>query len=258
MNKISALFLAALFLCPRPLSASDEPGAKPYLSAQRSLSINRSLLARAEAEYQRLSQEQAERPSNENTENVNKLFYQIKALREDAQRLQSELPKSERATEFLKDLMGRAPLDVEREKKLNEKLDSVYALHEKALALVAQKRYDEACEAYENIVLESADDDEAYLLLGHTRLLSGEYEKAKRAFMNAMNIDPANRDEIPRFYENILVENPQDDEAYSHLGLVYWMLGRPDEAKRALESALEMNPGNTEAKTTLNLISGAQ
>ena len=258
MNRLCALFLTVSLLFAGPALASDGPDSKPYVSAQRSLSVNRSLLAKAEAEYEQLTKEQAEKPTNEHAEELDKLLYQIKALREDAERLQSEMPKSTRAAEFLKDLLGGAPVDVEREKKLNEKLESVYALHEKALNLVSQKRYQEACEVYENITFESADDDEAYLLLGHTRLLSGEYDKARDAFLNAMDIDPANRDEIPRFYENILVENPQDDDAYSHLGFVYWMLGRSEDAKNSFGAALQINPGNLEAKTALDRILAAQ
>ena len=254
MNKIRLLVWTLAFLCIGSALASDEPSKKPYVSAQRSLAINRSLLSKAEAEYNRLSKEEAEKSSVETTKSLSNLWYKIKALREDAERLQSELPKSARASEFLKDLLGHPPMNMEREKKLNEKLALVYALHEKALALVSQKRYEEASKAYEEIILESPDDDEAYLLLGYTRLLLTDYEKAKEAFLNAIHIDPANNTEIPRFYENILVENPQDDAAYSHLGFVYWILGQTAEAKKAFETALEINPGNLEAKTAFDYV----
>lgn len=250
------LLFLALFFCVSAHAA--ETDTHPYVSAQRALSINRSLLAKAEEEYQKLSHEEAERPLDGNAEKLEGLLYQIKALREDAARLQTELPKNERAAEFLKDVMEHKAVDVEEEKKLNKKLESVYALHEKALALVAEKRYGEASTTYEEITFQSADDDEAYLLLGHTRLLSGEYEKAGNAFMNAVSIDPANREEIPRFYEHILVENPRDDEAYAHLGFVYWMLDRRAEAKNAFRSALQINPANAEAKAALRASPDAQ
>ena len=112
-------------------------------------------------------------------------------------------------------------------------------------------RYELAATAYEEIVLLSPDDDEAYLLLGHCRLLNTDYEKARAAFFNAIQIDPANAKEVTRLYENILVENPQDDAAYAHLGFANWILGKKEKAKQAFESALQINPGNLEARTAL-------
>ncbi len=247
------LFLIPLLFCAAAF-AESAPDTKPYLSAQRALSVNRSLLAKAESEYGKLTKEQAEHPSAENESRMKSLLYQIQALREDAGRLQTELPKNERAAEFLKDVMGHAPVDVAREKKINAKLESVYALHEKALALVSQKRYREACRIYEDITFESADDDEAYLLLGHTRLLAGDLDQAERAFANAIDIDPANYEEVPRFYLNILVENPQDDAAYANLGFVYWMLGRQEESLKAFKSALQINPANPQARAAYDKI----
>lgn len=254
MNRTRLLLWILAFLWVGSVFAFDPPSKKPYLWAQRSLAINRSLLSKVEAEYDNLSKREARRPSAQGAEILSNLQYKIKALREDAQRLQSELPKSIRAAEFLKDLSGHAPLDVEREKKLNEKIQSIYALHEKALVWVSQKHYAEASKIYEEIILESPDDEEAYLLLGHTRVLTSEYEKAKEAFGNAIHIDAANGAEIPRFYENILIENPKDDDAYCHLGFVYWILDEQARAKEAFEAALEINPENFEAKTALDRI----
>ncbi len=251
MNKIRCLVWVLLFLCAGAAFAYEQPSKKPYVGAQRSLAINRSLLSKSETEYERLSKEGVQELSNQTAEALTKLRYKIMALREDAERLQSELPKNVRAAEFLKDLLGYAPVDINREKKLNEKLQSLSALHEKALTLVSQKEYQAASKIYEEILLESPEDDEAYLLLGHTCLLATEYEKAKRAFSSAIQIDPVNQAEIGRFYKNILLENPQDDAAYAHLGFVYWMLGQKDEAKKAFESALAINPENLEAKTAL-------
>ncbi len=243
-----------IFLQTSLVFASEERDKNPYVSAQRFMAINRSLTSKAEAEYELLSKEEAVRPSEEITEKLSKLRYKIKALQDDAVRLQSELPKNVRASEFLKDLLNRNHVDVPREKKLDEKLGAVFALHEKALSLVSQNKYSEASKIYEEIILESPDDDEAYLLLGHTRLLTAEYEKAKTAFLNAIHIDPSNRAEIPRFYENILVENPQDDAAYSHLGFAYWIIEEKEKARQAFETAVELNPENKEAKTALDRI----
>ena len=241
--------------------AAPERDPKPYLSAQRMLAVNRSLLARAEADYQDLQSQTPpeESPSEETARQLADLRYKIKALQDDAARLQSELPKSLRADEFMKDLEERRTgtgetrpaMDVEREKRMSEGLSEVFDKHEKALALVAEKKYGAAARLYEAIVLLSPDDDEAYLLLGHCRLLNMEYDKARDAFLNAVHINPANAREVTRLYENILVENPQDDEAYTHLGFAHLMLEQRAEALQDFQSALDINPYNLEARTAM-------
>ena len=100
-------------------------------------------------------------------------------------------------------------------------------------------------------MLTDPEDDEAYLILGHTYLLSGEYVKAEEAFQNAVHIDPANIREIAPFYQNLLLENPGDDQAHSNLGYALLILGNFTEAKQAFQDALSINPQNADANAGL-------
>ena len=226
------------------------------VEALRSLSINRSLLTGAEAEYEALQKEDAQDPTDRSAKRLEDLRYKIQALQDDAARLQAPLPRDVKADEYLKELLVRQEklgdakkkVDPQAERAFDQKVRSVYRLHEKALAAIAEKRFRDAEGLYEEIVMTSPDDEEAYMLLGHTCILSGNYEKAARAFHNAISIRPENMREIPRLYENILVENPSDDETMAQLGYVYLLLGNESGARRSFEEALKLNPANMEAR----------
>ncbi len=257
----SVLLLLVCAQIPWSALAKEGPPAKPqpYISALRSLSINRSLLEKSQAEYQALLEEERRQgPTRITTELLAGLRYKIQALKEDAQRLRALLPMRAQADEFLKDMVQRQKdraqrnyIEPEEEKKLRETVRRTYQLHEKALSSMAQGRADEAEKTYQEIVLLTPDDDEAYLLLGHTCLATGHYRKAGEAFLNAIHINPLNAQEIPRLYENILVENPSDDEAMAQLGFAKLLLGDRVAAKDSFETALEINPRNSTAANGL-------
>ena len=57
------------------------------------------------------------------------------------------------------------------------------------------------------------------------------------------------------FYQNIVLQNPGDDTAYSNLGFVYLMVGDYLKAQEAFKDALGIDPENTEAKKGLKVIS---
>lgn len=259
MMRRSAILCSMLFLLSlraQPSWAETARDDRPYVSALRSLSINRSLLTRAEAEYRSLLEQEEDDPAGPTAKRLSDLRYKIQALNEDAQRLHLSLPSDEKADDFLQEVVRRkngvrGPVDVETEKRIAERVSEIYRLHEKALSLVAERRFGQAERIYEEIVLTSPDDDEAYLLLGHTCLAGGRYEKAASAFHNALHIDPSNAAEIPRLYENILVENPSDDEAMTLLGYAHLLLGGSKEARLAFEDALAVNPANVEARRGL-------
>lgn len=253
LSALGAPALVLLFCVPA--LAEDHP----YVSALRSLSVNRSLLTKAVSELESLSKQAERDPSEELERRLDDLHYKIRALREDAERLQRSLPDPMKADEFLAEMIERqkalgAADKAERalgDRALDEKVRKIYALHERALSFVAQDLFTEAARVYEEILLLSPDDDEAYLLLGHTCLAAGDYPRAAQAFGNAVHIDPANAREIPRLYENILVENPSDDDAMTQLGYAYLLMGNAEDAKRSFQEALKLNSGNAGARRGL-------
>lgn len=237
-------FSLSLVLLTLPVLAEESPEG-PHMVALRKLSINRSLLTKAEDEYKALAAEGPIEPGSLREKKMSDLRYKIQAFNEDAERLRQVLPPDVRPPEP----EGRGvPVDVEGDKKAEKLFREVYRLHEKALGLVAEDRFEEAVKVYEEIILVSPDDGEAYLLLGHTCLAAHQYEKAGSAFRSALDIDPANMREIPRLYENILLENPSDDEALTQLGYAQLLLGGAEEARQAFEDALRVNPSNEYAR----------
>ena len=127
-------------------------------------------------------------------------------------------------------------------------------MHETALDFVARDKLSDAARLYEEMVLTDPNDDEAYLLMGHCYLLSGEYAKAEVAFHNAAHIDSANLSEIAPFYENMAMDNPGDDAVMAQLGYAYLMLGDFRKAGAAFTDALAVNPANEKALSGLQII----
>ena len=141
-----------------------------------------------------------------------------------------------------------APKPLTAQQKENERL------HEEALKLVAARDLKQAARKYEEIVVDNPEDDEAYLLLGHVYLMLGDYDKAEFAYYNAVHIDRANYDEVIPFYQNLVVQSPNNDEAYQFLGYAYVILGDASRAKDAYQEALRINPGNMAARKGLSLV----
>ncbi len=254
------LCIGTILFCPALHAETEKSIEKPYFKVLRSLEINRSLLTKAKTEYLKLSAEEETSPSGEIASQLEKLRYKIKALEDDAARLQSDMPKPMGAQEFLKDLVVQrekgsrsAPIiNHEQERKIDAQLQDVYRLHERALELVQQKQLSKAAHVYEEIILISPDDDEAYLLLGHTYLMDTKYQKAAQAFRNAISIDPANASEITPFYQNIVIENPEDDIAYCNLGYAWMLLGNAEESQKSFMESLRINPGNRESRAGMS------
>ena len=247
---LGAIFLFIFFLtpCGAEESTQDE---HPHLSALRSLSINRSLLTKAETEYRNLQKQEAEDLSGTISKRLSDLRYKIQAFNEDAERLHRILPDGSKSEIPSEEISGPRPVDTAAEKRTEEISKQIFRMHEKALQSVGARKFEEAEKIYEEIVLLSPEDDEAYLLLGHTCLVARHYEKAADAFHNAIHIDTKNAREIPRLYENILVENPSDDEAMTQLGYAHLFLGSAESARRAFQDALMVNPANVEARKGL-------
>ena len=264
MRKIRLWALLLLvFFGAAPLAASEADDANAGLL--HSLQANRSLLLQYQNELLELKSKAAGKPSDTLKRKISQLEEKIKILTNDSDELLSFLSVKKRAREFLTDLMVKK-IDTEKRKQsqaaeellqtIGQKNDprrtsglteSAWQMHERALECVSNQNYKEALALYEQIILKNPDDDEAYIIMGHTYLLTGQYQKAERAFHNAVSIDPQNINEIAPFYENMALQNPDDDQAYANLGYAYLILGDPVRASDAFRNALSINPDNVAA-----------
>ena len=240
MNKInlfyaSALVLQGLFLQPLLSASESSPNETTSLSLQR-LGINRTILARYESERSRLLETKSKKE-------LVALEYKIKALREDQLRVMASLPERVQAYELMKDMLTFKDDHI----TIKKNISPVISLHEKALSFVGQNNLSDAIKIYEQIVLADSNDDQAYLIMGHCHLLLGHIHSAEIAYHNAVAIDTDNRSEIVPFFENITLQNPSDDEAYSNLGYANLILGEFEKARDAFKDALQINPSNMSA-----------
>lgn len=252
----SALWTVALAVSTA-LAAAPAPAAERVSreTILKELETNRAMLSRYNAEYALLKQFERDKSPLIRKE-LEGLKYKIEALREETQRLNASLDEDERAGEFLKDVVANATMTGAAGSAAPGSEGPTHALHEKALALVSEKRLEEAAVVYEEILLADPEDDQAYLILGHVRLLSGEYQKAEEAFLNAVHIEPDTRDEIVPFYENLALQDPTDDVMQSNLGYACLIAGDVTRAKEAFRSALQIQPSNTAALHGLEIAEG--
>lgn len=261
MTVLSLIWIPAVF-------ASEDPqGTNPGLA--RSLEANRSLLDQYQDESIRLKKEAREQPSGSAERKLRGVQDKIKALERDSEELRSFLPVNNQAYEFITDLMAKktqaekiklteAAEELLEEASLKQAQrertsspEAVYRMHERALKLVSEKKFREALEIYGEIVLQNPEDDEAYIIMGHSYLLTGQYRKAEDAFHNAVSIDPQNIDEITPFYENMVLQDPEDDAAFADLGYACLILGDTVKAKNAFLQSLDINPQNGPARDGL-------
>ncbi len=261
-TKITFLFI--LLLAPAALATENtDPFARRL---GRSLEVNQSLRNQYQSEYIQAKTELQIHSTPALLRKIKDIEDKIKVLENDSEALQSFLPPGRQAQGFLVDMItqktnaerlkqSEKAVDLLREtsQRQNSRIgtahaEPIYRLHERALALVADKEFDRALSIYEDIVLRNPEDDEAYIIMGHTYLLTGRYEKAERAFHNAASIDPANIQEITPFYENLALQNPNDDKAFADLGYAYLIIGDFLKAQSAFKESLAINPANPSAQ----------
>ena len=231
----------SLFLCVSYANpAFGEAAANTKIN--KALEINRSMVARFEAQQLELRKKRAEDPSAISETELENLNYKIKALHEDAARLHGPPPKKSASAPAA----GGGPNH------------EIIQMHERALEYVGKNEFGKALALYEEIVLKNPEDDQAYIIMGHIYLMSGGYEKSESAFQNAVHIDPDNIHEITPFYENRILQNPDDDAAYADLGYAHLMLGDFVKAQSAFKNALSINPYNRIAANGLKLMAARQ
>ena len=163
----------------------------------------------------------------------------------------SELDRFEEAETHLRRALALNPQDVDLAQKLAAKL---------AEALMPQGRYAEAIDALaESVALDPASPQvaELHFLMGMAAQDNGQSD-ASEYYMRAFEIDPHHtksirrlahlRLEQQRYNESLglfqrLIEIDSDDAvAYGNIGIVFFYLGRSDEALQSFDQALFLDP----------------
>lgn len=275
----TALFIGLLLAVPNiAFSASEYTPKKDPAFLKGLLAANEKMLARFEARLGELAVAEADEKTSLE---ITQLTYKIEALHEDRARLESLLAEQEKAKAFADDLAAaffpppaqeepqapEAPAIVAPgERKVPEliplphkidhdKAESLGLMHSNALDYVTQKKYPEALQIYNEIILLDPEDDQAYIIMGHIHMMMNNFEKAQASFKNAAHIDPDNIYEITPFYENMILQDANDDMAHTYLGYAYLILGELPRAEASFVDALNLNSQNMEARKGLQIVS---
>ncbi len=71
-------------------------------------------------------------------------------------------------------------------------MNQIKNLHERAEKLIAGHNFRDAIDVYSEILLTEPDDDDAYARMGQSYMILGDFNRAKDAFQNALDINPDN------------------------------------------------------------------
>lgn len=251
--RVAASLLLTLSVCVG--AAGTLAQATAAANTGERLELNDRLLASARRELENYRAGLPDTPPDlAQQKRLEALSLKVRALEEESASLRALRPLEEQAGIFIKDLVNRRlAAEAQRRLDLEQKASALKDAHERALELVSRNRLAEAAQLYEEILLRDPDDDEAYMILGHTSILMGRYERAEQAFANAVHIDPANMSEIVPFYENLILQEPSA-ENYTHLGYAALIAGDIPSARRSFREALNADPGAEDARAGLSLV----
>jgi tetratricopeptide (TPR) repeat protein len=82
---------------------------------------------------------------------------------------------------------------------------------------------------------------DAHLLLGQAYLDRGDFDRAAEAYRQAVKLD---RDGALKAKESEVRAAPQSGVAHRNLALMYWVVGRHEEAMAEAQTALQMAPAD--------------
>lgn len=271
---ITLLLIFLPFFFQEHASAFGVQGESLHIDTVKALAINRSMLAQFRADYATLSEIPA--TSDHAKRELANLQYKIKALSEENEKLIRALSQKDQADDFLKNIIAKTEAERPSSENTTASISASFApeptetivplkqqrqnfpetsrLHERALEFVAKKELKKAINIYQDIVLTNPNDDEAYLLMGHCFVMTGDFVKAEEAFQNAANINPKDLSQVMPFYDNLVSKNPNDADARADQGFVCLMFGNIERAKDCFNKALSLDSGNVVALRGLKLL----
>jgi tetratricopeptide (TPR) repeat protein len=147
----------------------------------------------------------------------------------------------------------------------------------RAKKLIDQKQYDRALLELKNAARANPKNAEPYYQAGLAYLALGDYRMAYQSLLRATDLDPKHvgaqtklaeiigssvantRDpqalkEAEQRVQSVLAIVPNSGEALGALGLTEYLLGKPEDATKHLEIALEKVPQNLQASRSLAMI----
>jgi Flp pilus assembly protein TadD len=108
-----------------------------------------------------------------------------------------------------------------------------------AIILFRQGKLDEAIPEFEEALKRNPNHPEAHYHLGRALYVKGDYEGAKRHYLETARLDP---------------KSP----VHNGLGAAYFRLGQTSEAIAEFKEALRLNPDDSEAAENLRFALAAQ
>lgn len=148
---------------------------------------------------------------------------------------------------------------------------------DRAKKLIEQKQYDRAILELKNAVRANPKSGEPYYQAGLAYLALGDYRMGYQSLLRATELDPKHvgaqtklaeiigssvvntrnpqaLKEAEQRVQSVLAIVPDSGEALSALGLTEYLLGKPEDAIKHLETALEKSPQNLQASRSLAMI----
>lgn len=164
---------------------------------------------------------------------------------------------------------ARQCLDNLPDREATAKTPSEEELYAEATQHVSENRLSEAAALLEELIRFYPDNALGHNDLGVVRYRLGDVEGSRRAYEEAVKLDPRNinfrknladlyfaetgmTDEAIRIYLDLFREQPRDIEILSALGQICGAVGRPEEAKTFFKRLLEIEPWNLQAREALN------
>ncbi len=145
--------------------------------------------------------------------------------------------------------------------------------YERARVLGWADRFDAARVVYDSLLAANPDDVRALLGLGQILMWSDQLDSARVVYRRVLALDRGNRDALTslaraaswsgdlvegeRRWRAIVASDPQSADALVGLGRTLRWQGREAAAKPFIQRALELSPGNTEARAQMRWIHAA-
>ncbi|MBI2094920.1 MAG: tetratricopeptide repeat protein [Candidatus Omnitrophica bacterium] len=213
-----------------------EEGPSPNEALLKTLAINRSLLAEYELELMKLKQDSAARMTDALARQLENSRYKIKALSEESKKLRAALTAREEAQEFIKDLLLKTTVEQVAKRRIAPppRRVSPPAI---ATALAAPSP------SPAPISVDRPAPKQPPLPPPVAETPDRMHERALRL------VAEQKLDKAVKIYEDLVLSNPDDDQAYVIMGHCYLLSGRYEKAEQAFQNAVHIDPQNAEEIT---------